>query len=181
MLEVVDFFTGDGNSIDIAQLSKHSKVKGLVDLAIGKNTQSMFDASHKVIGGNATDQALMKFLGEETFKTLENSSEYKITKQQSFNSANKCSQECFVSTGKTFYKGAPEKLLANAVKYLDADGNICTMDNAILNRKIDELAAKAMRVLAFGYSEKDMVENSINDDIVIIGLVGIRDDVRLEA
>lgn len=181
MLEVVDFFTGDGNSIDIAQLSKHSKVKGLVDLAIGKNTQSMFDASHKVIGGNATDQALMKFLGEETFKTLENSSEYKITKQQSFNSANKFSQARIDSTGKTFYKGAPEKLLANAVKYLDADGNVCTMDNAILNRKIDELAAKAMRVLAFGYSEKDMVENSINDDIVIIGLVGIRDDVRPEA
>lgn len=181
MLEVVDFFTGDGNSIDIAQLSKHSKVKGLVDLAIGKNTQSMFDTSHKVIGGNATDQALMKFLGEETFKTLENSSEYKITKQQSFNSANKFSQARIDSTGKTFYKGAPEKLLANAVKYLDADGNICTMDNAILNRKIDELAAKAMRVLAFGYSEKDMVENSINDDIVIIGLVGIRDDVRPEA
>ena len=181
MLEVVDFFTGDGNSIDIAQLSKHSKVKGLVDLAIGKNTQSMFDASHKVIGGNATDQALMKFLGEETFKTLENSSEYKITNQQSFNSANKFSQARIDSTGKTFYKGAPEKLLANAVKYLDADGNICTMDNAILNRKIDELAAKAMRVLAFGYSEKDMVENSINDDIVIIGLVGIRDDVRPEA
>lgn len=181
MLEVVDFFTGDGNFIDIAQLSKHSKVKGLVDLAIGKNTQSMFDASHKVIGGNATDQALMKFLGEETFKTLENSSEYKITKQQSFNSANKFSQARIDSTGKTFYKGAPEKLLANAVKYLDADGNICTMDNAILNRKIDELAAKAMRVLAFGYSEKDMVENSINDDIVIIGLVGIRDDVRPEA
>ena len=181
MLEVVDFFTGDGNSIDIAQLSKHSKVKGLVDLAIGKNTQSMFDASRKVIGGNATDQALMKFLGEETFKTLENSSEYKITKQQSFNSANKFSQARIDSTGKTFYKGAPEKLLANAVKYLDADGNICTMDNAILNRKIDELAAKAMRVLAFGYSEKDMVENSINDDIVIIGLVGIRDDVRPEA
>lgn len=181
MLEVVDFFAGDDNSIDIAQLSKHSKVKGLVDLAIGKNTQSMFDASHKVIGGNATDQALMKFLGEETFKTLENSSEYKITKQQSFNSANKFSQARIDSTGKTFYKGAPEKLLANAVKYLDADGNICTMDNAILNRKIDELAAKAMRVLAFGYSEKDMVENSINDDIVIIGLVGIRDDVRPEA
>ena len=181
MLEVVDFFTGDGNSIDIAQLSKHSKVKGLVDLAIGKNTQSMFDASHKVIGGNATDQALMKFLGEETFKTLENSSEYKITKQQSFNSANKFSQARIDSTGKTFYKGAPEKLLANAVKYLDADGNICTMDKAVLDRKIDELAAKAMRVLAFGYSEKDMVENRINDDIVIIGLVGIRDDVRPEA
>lgn len=38
-----------------------------------------------------------------------------------------------------------------------------------------------MRVLAFGYSEKNMTENQINDDVVIIGLVGIRDDVRPEA
>ena len=36
-LEVVDFFCADGNSIEISQLSKHSKVKGLLDLAIGKN------------------------------------------------------------------------------------------------------------------------------------------------
>lgn len=113
----------------------------------------------------------MKFLGEETFKTLENSSEYKITKQQSFNSANKFSQARIDSTGKTFYKGAPEKLLANAVKYLDADGNICTMDNAILNRKIDELAAKACVCWPL-VIRKRLVENSINDDIVIIGLVG---------
>ena len=38
-----------------------------------------------------------------------------------------------------------------------------------------------MRVLSFGYSEKDLVEDSINDDLVIIGFVGIRDDVRQEA
>ena len=35
---------------------------------------------------------------------------------------------------------------------------------------IDSLAAKAMRVLAFGYSEKELVKNQINDDLVIIGL-----------
>ena len=83
--------------------------------------------------------------------------------------------------GKTFYKGAPERLLAAATKYLDADGNIKDIDKAVLDRKIDELAAKAMRVLAFGYSESSLVESKINDDIVIIGLVGIRDDVRPEA
>ena len=38
-----------------------------------------------------------------------------------------------------------------------------------------------MRVLAFGYSEKNLTENKINDDVVIIGLVGIRDEVRPEA
>ncbi|MEE0930064.1 MAG: calcium-translocating P-type ATPase, PMCA-type [Acutalibacteraceae bacterium] len=180
-LEVVDFFTADGNSIEISNLSKHSKVKGLVDLAIGKNTQSMFDASHTVIGGNATDQALMKFIGEETFRMLQDDKDCVVTASQGFNSTNKFSQSRIDTLGKTFYKGAPERLLANAEKFLDASGKIQTIDKAVLNRKIDELAAKAMRVLAFGYSEKELVENSINDDIVIIGLVGIRDDVRPEA
>lgn len=180
-LEVVDFFTADGNSIDIPELSKHSKVKGYLDLAIGKNTQSMFDSEHRVIGGNATDQALMKFIGENTFKALEADRECQVSASQGFNSTNKFSQARIDSVGKTFYKGAPERLLAKAEKFLNADGEIKEIDSAVLNRKIDELASKAMRVLAFGYSEKELVENTINDDIVIIGLVGIRDDVRPEA
>ncbi len=181
MLEVVDFFTADGNSIDIPELSKHSKVKGYIDLAIGKNTQSMFDASHRVIGGNATDQALMKFIGESTFRTLESNKEYVVTASQGFNSTNKFSQARIDSVGKTFYKGAPERLLAKATRYLDANGDVKTIDKAVLDRKIDELASKAMRVLAFGYSEKALTEDTINDDVVLIGLVGIRDDVRPEA
>ncbi len=181
MLEVVDFFTADGNSIDIPELSKHSKVKGYMDLAIGKNTQSMFDSEHRVIGGNATDQALMKFIGENTFNALAADRECVVTESQGFNSTNKFSQARIESAGKTFYKGAPERLLAKATKCLDANGNIKEIDKAVLNRKIDELASKAMRVLSFGYSEKPLTENEINDDIVIIGLVGIRDDVRPEA
>lgn len=181
MLEVVDFFTADGKSIEIADLSKHSSVKGLLDLAIGKNTQSMYDGEHRVIGGNATDQALMKFIGESTFRTLEADKECVVTKSQGFNSANKFSQARIESIGKTFYKGAPERLLALANKYLDADGTEKQLDKAALDKKIDALAVKAMRVLAFGYSAKPLTENKINDDIVIIGLVGIRDDVRAEA
>lgn len=181
MLEVVDFFTADGSSIEISELSRHSAVKGLLDLAIGKNTQSMYDGEHRVIGGNATDQAMMKFLGEETFRALEADKSCVITKAQGFNSTNKFSQARIESTGKTFYKGAPERLLAQAKHCLDADGKVIPIDKAALDRKIDALAAKAMRVLAFGYSGQDLTENKINDDIVIIGLVGIRDDVRPEA
>ena len=181
MLEVVDFFTADGNSIPIEELGKHSGVKGLVDLAIGKNTQSMYDGEHRVIGGNATDQALMKFIGESTFRAFEADRECVVTKAQSFNSTNKFSQARIDSLGKTFYKGAPERLLAKASKCLDGNGNVQNLDPGALNRKIDALAEKAMRVLAFGYSEQPLAENQINDDIVIIGLVGIRDDVRAEA
>ncbi len=181
MLEVVDFFTADGVSIPIPELSGHQKVKRLLDLAIGKNTQSMFDGEHRVIGGNATDQAMMKFIGEETFRNLEEDKSCVVSKAQGFNSTNKFSQARIDSEGKTFYKGAPERLLASAVKYLDGNGEIREIDKSALDRKIDELAEKAMRVLAFGYSEKELVENKINEDIVIIGLVGIRDDVRPEA
>ena len=180
-LEVVDFFTADGQSIELSQLEHHSAVNGLVDLAIGKNTQSMFDATHRVIGGNATDQALMKFIGEETFRVLDADRDCVVSCSQGFNSTNKFSQARIDSLGKTFYKGAPERLLAVAKHYLDAEGNVKELNLDVLNQKIDGLATKAMRVLAFGYSEKELVENTINDDVVIIGLVGIRDDVRPEA
>ncbi len=179
-LEVVDFFTADGNSIPMEELSHHSKIKALLDLAIGKNSQSMFDAEHRVIGGNATDQALMKFIGEQTYTALLQDEECAITALQGFNSSNKFSQASIQGIG-TFYKGAPEKLLSVATHYLDENGAPRALDNAVLNRKIEELASKAMRVLAFGYSEKSLVEDTIQDDIVIIGLVGIRDDVRPEA
>lgn len=180
-LEVVDFFTADGQSIELSQLEHHSAVNGLVDMAIGKNTQSMFDATHRVIGGNATDQALMKFIGEETFRVLDADRDCVVSCSQGFNSTNKFSQARIDSLGKTFYKGAPERLLAVAKHYLDAEGNVKELNLDVLNQKIDGLATKAMRVLAFGYSEKELVENTINDDVVIIGLVGIRDDVRPEA
>lgn len=180
-LEVVEFFTADGSTIPIAELERHTEVKELLNLAIGKNTQSMFDSEHRVIGGNATDQALMKFLGETTFHALEGKQQYQVSASQGFNSMNKFSQARLDKQGKTFYKGAPERLLARAEKYMDASGQIKTIDQDALNQKIDGLASRAMRVLSFGYSEKELVENSINDDLVIIGLVAIRDDVRQEA
>lgn len=181
MLEVVEFFTADGNTIPLKNLSKHSKVKGMIDLAIGKNTSSMFDVKHRVIGGNATDQALMKFIGENTFDILAGDKDSKVGESQGFNSANKFSQANIPGLGKTFYKGAPEKLLAVAKKYLDSGGNEIDLDVDKLNKKINSLAKKAMRVLAFGYSNSTLSENKINKDTVIIGLVAIRDDMRPEA
>lgn len=181
VLEVVDFFLGDGSSIDLNSLGKHSSVKGLLDIAIGKNSQSMFDDTHVVIGGNSTDQALMKFLGEETFKTVSESKEYTVQRQQNFNSTNKFAQVEITNLGKVFYKGAPERLLEHAVKYIDENGNLKDMDRAVIDRKIDELAARAMRVLAFGYCEGEFIEDKINSNLVIIGMAGIRDDVRPES
>lgn len=177
-LEVVEVIDGSATDLDG---EKGGSIRDLINIAIGRNTGSMFDGEHKVVGGNATDQALLKFVGEETFNKLANDTTYAITSSQGFNSTNKFSQARIDKMGKTFYKGAPERLLAKAKKYIDKDGIIKDIDLNVINKRIDALAERAMRVLAFGYSESDMVEDSINDDLVLIGLVGIRDEVRPEA
>ncbi|WP_026657783.1 calcium-translocating P-type ATPase, PMCA-type [Butyrivibrio sp. AC2005] len=184
-LEVVEFFTPDGENIPLSDIKSHGKLKTLMDIAIGKNTASMFDSQHRVIGGNATDQALMRFLGEESYNFLANGTDkdtdYSVGLSQGFNSANKFSQVEIRELGQVFYKGAPEKLLAVAKKGLKADGTVTELFPEVVNEKINEYASRAMRVLAFGYSESAFTENTINDDVVIIGLVAIRDDVRPEA
>lgn len=173
-LEVVEFFLANGKTLDLDKFTG----KDYLYNAIAKNTQSMFDDEHKVVGGNVTDKALLNFIGEEVFNaSIEDG--VVIEASQGFNSANKFSQAQVA--GKTYYKGAPERLIAKAKKYIDVDGKIKDIDFTVLNQKIDALADRSMRVLAFGYSESKLTENSINDDVVLTGLVGIRDDVRPDA
>jgi len=179
VLEVVKFIDGSGTEHDIR--NENCKIRDYLNLAIGKNTGAMFDNEHRVIGGNMTDKALLEFLTEDVFNKLKEDKDCEITNQQGFNSTNKFSSSYIKSIGKTFYKGAPEKLLAKATKYIDKNGEIKTLDKKIIDKKSTELAERAMRLLAFGYSEKELVEDTINDDLVLIGLVAIRDDVRPEA
>ena len=171
-LEVVEFF--DGNLKD--SYKDGSMVKELMKLCIGKNTGAMFDAEGKVIGGNATDKALLNFLTQEEMSKL---TDIKVEKSQGFNSANKYSASQLY--GKTVYKGAPERLIAKATKMIDENGNVVAINKDKINEKIDGLAVRAMRVLSFAYSESELVDDTLPEDLVIVGFVGIRDDVRPEA
>lgn len=171
-LEVVEFF--DGDLKDSYQSSNY--IKEYMGLCIGKNTGAMFDNNDKVIGGNATDKALLKFLGKNEMNSL---NDVKVIKSQGFNSANKYSGAELENV--TVYKGAPERLLGKATKYINENGQVVQIDKDKLNAKIDALADKAMRVLSFAYSQSELVEDTLPDDLVIVGFVGIRDDVRSEA
>lgn len=172
-LEVVEFFLANGKTLDVDKFSSCDKIYN----AIACNTQSMFDNEHKVVGGNVTDKALLNFIGESIFKHFKENGV--VEASQGFNSANKFSQAQV--DGFTYYKGAPERLIAKAKRYLDTDGKVKDIDLDVLNKKIDELADRSMRVLAFGYSESKLTESTINDDVVLTGLVAIRDDVRPDA
>jgi Ca2+-transporting ATPase len=171
-LEVVEFFDGSVND----SYGKSKAINELMAYCIGKNTGAMFDGSGQVIGGNATDKALLNFLTKEE---AEKYSDVRVEKAQQFNSANKYSAAQL--EGKTVYKGAPERLLSKATKYINAEGEVVTLNKALVNEKIDKLADKAMRVLSFAYSESNLQTDVLPEDLIIVGFVGIRDDVRQEA
>ena len=139
----------------------------------------MYDNEHRIVGGNATDKALLAYIGEDKFNEVNKG--YVIERQQGFNSTNKFSQSELRGVGETVYKGAPEVILSKAKRYIGVDGKERELDREKLDKVIDDLANKAMRVLAFGYSKSGMIEDKVQDDVVLVGLVGIRDDVRVEA
>ena len=179
-LEVVRLYTGKAEEISKEQLSSLSVYSKELSLAIGRNTSSMYDNEHNLVGGNATDRALLKFLGEVKYEALKSEPSYKEITSQAFNSSNKFSQSYIHILHRTYYKGAPEKLLQYATKALNADGEVVGIEKEQIEEQINSLAEGSMRVIALGYSDKKLIEDEIHNDLVIIGFVGIRDDVREE-
>lgn len=139
------------------------------------NTSAMYDDNQEIVGGNATERALLSMVNASEFKEV--SAETTVRNKLPFNSSNKYSAvEC---DGITYYKGAPEKLLT-AKKYLLSDGTEEELDHDFINQKIKEYTGKAMRVIATAYSHKPIPESGLPDDLVLISLIAIRDDVREE-
>ena len=180
-LEVVDFFTADGTVLSAEELERHPLLYGKLKTAIGTNCAAMYDETGSVVGGNPTDQAVMRFLGAENYRAMQADENCRAGKRQTFNSTNKFSQAELPARGVVVYKGAPEALLARAKYAFRPEGELAAFDADALNEKINAYATRAMRVLAFGYSAQPFQKSEINEDVVLIGFAAIRDDVRPEA
>lgn len=143
------------------------------------NSTAMFDSDGKIVGGNATERALLGMVNAEVYQNYSNTT---VQNRKSFNSAYKYSAVQVKATDDgcvTYYKGAPEKLLAVAKKYIDVNGDIVDIDLESVNAMIRTFTTKAMRVIATGYSVSPLGDD-LPEDMVIISLVAIRDDVREE-
>lgn len=171
-LEVVDFVDGTGKITKAKDNVRYNLYKDII-----YSTQAAFDKDGNVFGGNMTDKALLRFVGQKEF---ESAAKVQIDNKQDFNSANKFSQ--IEIDGTVYYKGAPEKLIAKCTKYLDADGSVKDFNADKINATSLKLANEAKRLLAFAYKENTkLIENEVQDDLILIGLTAIRDDVRPEA
>jgi len=87
-----------------------------------------------------------------------------------------------------FTKGAPDIVLRKCTK-MQMNGSVVEMTDALKQQIADinsEFAGKALRVLAFTYREFDTIPQVINSesietDLIFIGLMGMIDPARVEA
>jgi len=179
-LEVVRFITGYKEEfVDFAELP--AKIKELTYENVVLNTSATV-TDGKIIGGNMTENALSKFIGD--YRANENVKRLHFVP---FNSANKFSW-ALVSKNNGRYclvKGAPEKLVQQASLYWDAEGNRQPLTEAMkqsLDNRMLELAGSAIRMLALcSYEDSFADENLPLQNLTLIGILGIRDEVRQEA
>lgn len=153
----------------------------LLALSVRSNTAAVVSGEGaRIVGGNATERAILSFAaGEQRGDEV-------VLASIPFNSTNKYSAATI--SGRydlTLVKGAPEKILSQCRSYYAPDGSKLSMteeERWNLEQKIDALASRAIRVLALATCEDEIQGESLpGGDWTLVGIMGIRDEVRPES
>ena len=171
-LEVSEIISADNNHYpNITKLKNYPKYYEHVYNNLYYNNESKLSDKKEPIGGNGTDKSCLKFLIED--KTIKR----RVINHTPFDSKMKYSTAT-LDNNITYIKGALEKLLPHIKYYINQNG----MEKVLLNKKLltdmsNNLTKKGIRVLALCYTKEI---NSLNN-LIFIGLVAIKDELRVEA
>ena len=154
-----------------------------VSFALRNNTPALIDTGDpenpKIVGANPTGQALLRFLGADLAKQ----DDVKVKVNIPFNSSYKFSAtQVEGSQNLTMVKGAAEIVLAGCTHYLDVDGNKVELDSEKLKEEMLGLSKRAMRLIGLAVSNQDLgEENVLPSDLTLVGIFGLRDEMRKES
>ncbi|ELA07945.1 calcium-translocating P-type ATPase, PMCA-type [Weissella tructae] len=137
--------------------------------------------------GDPTETALITFNEVQGRHVPDLLAEYPRVNELSFDSERKLMSTFHEMNGKIIItvKGAPDELLKRAKRQL-VDGKVHTLtddEKTTLLNVNDDMARQALRVLAFAYREvetlpTDVTSETIEDDLVFVGFVGMIDPER---
>jgi Ca2+-transporting ATPase len=180
-LEAVVFVDGEGKQYNdycdiVGELGK------LLSLSIYHNSSARItgdSANLRIIGGNATERAILAYVIREN-----NVVSAATIDSIPFNSENKYSATHIHGDYHcTLIKGAPEIILSKCSHYYDIEGRKQKLeDSAPVEGQINALANRAIRVLALAVSDDEICDECLpGDGWTLVGIMGIRDDVRPES
>ena len=181
-LETIGFIDGECNeSKTLADIPE--KLRKYVATGISYNTLAEISGTgehRKVIGGNMTERALLNYVLDSDIQLNES-----VLGSIPFTSLNKYSA-CSVKGdfNGTLIKGAPEKILEKCKYYYDATGGKQLLEDKLpaIYDKINELADKSIRVLAFATCEGTIKDDALPEgEYTLVGVAEIKDDIRPES
>lgn len=183
-LDVTHFVSGNGIVWKKQEIvKKKAKLWGLLHDSIQYNCSAVMNGK-TAIGGNATDRAMLEFVSN-----LEKANKHvNIVNVVPFSSDTKYTAATITGDWNvTLIKGAPEKILPYCTRYYNEAGNVLSLTNTLKIYNIyNEFTKKAIRVIAVAVSEHtgtttSIMKHNIFDNLILVGLFGIRDDIRPEA
>lgn len=172
-LKAVTFTEGSGeisNSFDALS----EELKKLLCISVSQNSSARYSGK-KIIGGNATEKALLEFV--KSYKNQAGNIEK--TREVLFSSEKKYSMaEVRGDYSGVLVKGAPEKILPECTGYYDKTGKVQSLQTtSALSKAVEDMAKRSIRVLAVATANR-FDENNIPSGLTLVGLIGIRDDLR---
>ncbi len=168
-LEVTHFLNSDLKKYDNIDKIENN-LKEIVLISLVYNNASYYD--NKIIGGNITDRAILKFTN------VKEKNKYEIIDNVPFDSKNKYSSTTIKYKNENIYliKGAPEVILKKCEFYFDVDGNKKFLrKKLIIEDNLRKLTKEGNRIIAFASSKQHSKE------LTLVGFVLIKDEIRKEA
>lgn len=183
-LQVVSFISGDNIEYNHFQILNKSELYSLLELTAVYNTTASLSIKgrHKTaIGGNTTERALLDLTMNHSVINPRN---IKVFSKVPFNSTNKFSAVSITNKDVpiTLIKGAPEKILSKCTSYYDEYGKVQSLTGlSSLNKTLTNMSSRAVRLLAVATSNEPVNNVGGFSNLTLVGIVGIRDEIRPEA
>jgi len=175
----VGIFLKDKEKIDI---KTHETIFKAIEIGVLCNNAALKEVEGEwVIEGEPTEGALVSMAHKAGVIKIEYDTKYKKIKEHSFDPNRKMMSVIHLHKGKSIVhsKGAPEFILKNAKFYLK-HGEVKPLTEKIHKRFLEQnqkYASDGYRVLALAYKEHEGSDeqNSVENNLIFVGLVGIRD------
>lgn len=167
-LEVIKYVDGNLKEYTYQDLIK-TKLSKIVKISCTVNNSSSFSGD-KIIGGNITDKAILKFVKKSNIN-------YYKEQVIPFDSKNKYSVTSINDPNRVnLIKGAPEKLLPYCKYFYNELGQKERLKENNIKKYIENKANEGIRIILLATSTNNNPTHF--DNLVLVGLLLIKDEIR---